>query len=491
MYINQRNKIVGILDTAMEAIRCVAEKYDDTYISIIMEGLLAVSRYMKNISNNEEAIERIESIWKLMQEMQKYAYNEESEKKIGELYNGVHEIRNCILQEKCRYKAVFMPYKASMWTSLESIWFAAQRDPDCDAVVMPLPYYDISNKENIRVIYEGNQFPSYVPITDYLQYDLAVQEPEMGFVHNPYDDTNNLTWVHPRYFSGELKKNIKCLVYSPYLTIASYTEGASDFLYTAPGIYNADKIVAQSESVSQIFQHYGHKKSKIIVQGTPKIDAVVTKQREEKKIPSEWKEKLHGKVFLLNTHLSYLPKAFTITGKQDNYATKYLREIMDTFINNQECSLIWRPHPLSRSMLESRFPECFEIMNNLEKRIYCSSNCVMDETDDYRIAFQRSDALISTYSSLINEYMATGKPVMIFQKQLSHDADMRAPLKRNLNYFRTGVEGMGFPDFIRMVTNGEDPKRKERMEMIKQAFVNSDGSAGKEIYLAVVKEMIG
>lgn len=37
---------------------------------------------------------------------------------------------------------VFLPYKASMWDSLESVWRAADADPDCDAYVIPIPYFD-------------------------------------------------------------------------------------------------------------------------------------------------------------------------------------------------------------------------------------------------------------------------------------------------------------------------------------------------------------
>ena len=43
---------------------------------------------------------------------------------------------------RIRREAVFLPYKASMWDSLESVWKAADEDPDCDAYVIPIPYYD-------------------------------------------------------------------------------------------------------------------------------------------------------------------------------------------------------------------------------------------------------------------------------------------------------------------------------------------------------------
>ena len=41
-----------------------------------------------------------------------------------------------------KLEAVFLPYNASMWGSLASIWKAADRDKDCNAVVVPIPYYD-------------------------------------------------------------------------------------------------------------------------------------------------------------------------------------------------------------------------------------------------------------------------------------------------------------------------------------------------------------
>lgn len=34
-----------------------------------------------------------------------------------------------------RREVVFLPYKASMWDSLESVWKAADEDSDCDAFV--------------------------------------------------------------------------------------------------------------------------------------------------------------------------------------------------------------------------------------------------------------------------------------------------------------------------------------------------------------------
>lgn len=41
-----------------------------------------------------------------------------------------------------RKEVVFLPYKASMWDSLESVWKAAVQDENTDAYVIPISYYD-------------------------------------------------------------------------------------------------------------------------------------------------------------------------------------------------------------------------------------------------------------------------------------------------------------------------------------------------------------
>lgn len=41
-----------------------------------------------------------------------------------------------------KYRRLFLPYKYSMWDSLQSIHEADQKDPECEAYVMLIPYYD-------------------------------------------------------------------------------------------------------------------------------------------------------------------------------------------------------------------------------------------------------------------------------------------------------------------------------------------------------------
>ena len=90
---------------------------------------------------------------------------EESYKLLAQIADSLeHEV-------KIRWEVVFLPYKASMWDSLESVWKAAEADEECDAYVIPVPYYDKHPDGTFgEYHYEKDLFPEYVPVTSYLDY---------------------------------------------------------------------------------------------------------------------------------------------------------------------------------------------------------------------------------------------------------------------------------------------------------------------------------
>lgn len=111
-------------------------------------------------------------------------------------------IQNGIKDMPERVEAVFLPYKASMWDSLESVWVAADEDESCDAYVIPIPYYDKNPDGSFKEMhYEAEEYPGYVPVTHYDEYDFQKHHPDMIFIHNPYDEYNHVTSVHPFLFT--------------------------------------------------------------------------------------------------------------------------------------------------------------------------------------------------------------------------------------------------------------------------------------------------
>ena len=94
---------------------------------------------------------------------------------------------------------------------------------------------------------------------------------------------------------------------------------------------------------------------------------------------------------------------------------------------------------------------------------------------------------------MINEYMATGKPIMIFQTKPTDEAAERSPMDLRTCYFKFKKDGgMPFQNFLEMVARREDPKGAERMQMLRErAFANLDGTAGEKIYAYLKEWLLG
>lgn len=156
-----------------------------------------------------------------------------------------------------RLEAVFLPYKASMWDSMELLWSASQNDEDCDTYVVPIPYYDRGAEGSFTSYhYEGDEMPSHVQVTHYENYDLQKRWPDTVFIQNPYDETNPDISVDPRFYSPELKNIAETLVYVPPIFSEDFLAEEGNIHeyadpYVAPGILNSDMVIVSSEDIKQ------------------------------------------------------------------------------------------------------------------------------------------------------------------------------------------------------------------------------------------------
>ncbi len=329
-----------------------------------------------------------------------------------------------------RMEVVFLPYKASMWDSLESVWKAADEDPNCDAYVVPIPYYDKNPDGSFREEhYEGGEYPAYVPVTSYREYDFAMRKPDMIFIHNPYDDCNYVTSVAPEFYSENLKQYTEKLVYIPYFVLGEvdpdHKEAVEKIAHfcTAPGVIHADVVIVQSENMRKAYidvltgaagentRPYWEKK--ILGLGSPKMDKVLESSREAWEVPWEWRqilEKPDGsrkKVILYNTSVTALLN-------QGENMIKKMHSVFDTFKENvEDVALLWRPHPLMKATIESMRPQLWMDYEKLEEQYREEGWGIYDDTVELNRAIALCDAYYGDGSSLVQLCQKAGKPVMI------------------------------------------------------------------------------
>ena len=338
-----------------------------------------------------------------------------------------NSVKNDIPERK---EVVFLPYKASMWDSLESVWKAADEDPDCDAYVIPIPYFDKNPDGSFKEMhYEGDQYPAYVPITHYDDYDISVRNPDMIFIHNPYDEYNYVTSVAPKFYSKNLKQYTEKLVYIPYFVLgeidpdnAEARKGIEHFCIE-PGVLNADVVIVQSEDMRKAYieilsEAMGEDtrpqwEKKILGLGSPKMDKVVETTEDDFEIPNEWMRTLtkpdgsRKKVILYNTSVTALLQ------HEDKMLVK-MRSVFETFKESvDDVALLWRPHPLIKATIESMRPELWSDYEKLVEEYRSEGWGIYDDSAELDRAIALSDAYYGDHSSLVQLCQQAGMPVMI------------------------------------------------------------------------------
>lgn len=310
---------------------------------------------------------------------------------------------------KVRLEIVFCPYKASMWDSLESVWKATDEDPDCDAYVVPIPYYDRKSDHSFGEFhYEGGDYPSYVPITHYDAYDFEARKPDVIYIHNPYDDCNYVTSVDPRFYSSELKKYTDELVYIPYFfTNLEY----SDAHLLLSAYKYADAIIVQNEVSRQQFKNSVFYK-KVYALGSPKLDCIID-YNNQKRFPSQLSGIVgNKKIIFFNTSLSFILK-------DTNSAFNKIQKIFNDFIKLENIFVVWRPHPLLEATLKSLRPKAYEKFSELKNKFInqCSGIYDVEMNIDELVAV--SDAYVGEESSsVVMLFASLGKPVFIINDNI-------------------------------------------------------------------------
>ena len=333
-----------------------------------------------------------------------------------------------------KQEIVFMPYKASMWDALESVYLAAREDECCDAYVVPIPYFDRKADKTLgQMHYEGAEYPKNIEITDWEEYRFEERLPDVIYIHNAYDDMNLVTCVHPRFFSSNLKKYTEKLIYIPYFVLEEIDpkdqakiDGIKHFC-VLPGIINADKVIVQSENMRQIYINEYTKaieaaggsvdrkrlEEKFLGLGSPKFDKVLNTRKEDLEIPEEWLktiQKADGswkKIVFYNTSVAALLQ-------HDEKMLEKMKSVFSIFKEHQdEVALLWRPHPLIKTTIESMRPQLWAEYSKLVEQYKEEGWGIYDDTADMDRAVVLSDGYYGDPSSVVQLVQKAGKPAMI------------------------------------------------------------------------------
>lgn len=386
-----KNRIIERLNSLKSNVASVEKKEDSSSSEDISNELSAV----KNILKEGLSSQHFDVYDKIYREIPK----------VKSLQKMIDRLIKKVSQEK-HFKKVFffLPYKAAMWDSLESVYLAAAEDKEHTlAYVMPIPYCNRKpdgSSEEWHI--EGDLFPENIPILNWEDVDLNEWQPDAIFVHNPYDGMNKISSVAPNYYSDKLKEVTNCLVYIPYYATVGGM-GAEGFV-PLPIYENANYIAIQSERHRKFF-HPAIPDQKFLPFGSPKFDRVISVSKNPPEPPSEWKAKLQNKkVYFYNTTLG------TLMAQPARFMRK-LQYCLDIFRERKDVCLIWRPHPLLESTLISMGPEYIPIFEKIRDEFIKDDYGIYDTTPDIEKTIALSDVYIGEGASSVPAlYNVAGKP---------------------------------------------------------------------------------
>lgn len=343
-----------------------------------------------------------------------------------------------------KYRAVFLPYKASMWDSFDSVWRAAEADPQCECHVIPIPYFHKNADGTLgKMNYEGARLPADVPLEKWDTFDLENFHADMIFIHNPYDDKNLVTTVPPFFYAKNLRNYTDMLVYIPYFIC---NDEMPKELCILPGTIYAHKVIVESETIRAAYitewENYANEnsgletlddpKDKFVALGSPKLDLALRVCQNPPALPHQWNgifldhKGRRKKIILYNTTLSMF---LADTGAY----LKKLSVVFSLLETIQGIILWWRPHPLLyetlatmrsdyaaqyKSLVKWYQERSFEILDDGCRKGNMvgpqkSYHFIYDGSADLYRAIAWSDAYYGDWSSLVKLYQATGKPIMI------------------------------------------------------------------------------
>lgn len=358
----------------------------------------------------------------------------------NKLYKGLKKqlikIENSVKNDiHVRLEIVFFPYKASMWDSLESIYLAAREDPNCDAYCVPIPYFDIKQDRTLgQMHYEGSDYPKDIEVIDWQTYKFEERKPDIIFIHNPYDNWNLVSCVHPRFYSDNLKKYTETLVYVPYY---STTGGMAESQRLCPAYINADYIVIQSPKFRDYFDE-SIPDEKFLAFGSPKFDRIIQKCENPPAPPKEWK--LNDAQLRKEGRIVYFYNT-SIAGMLDSTEDflKKMQYVFSCFEGRKDACLLWRPHPLLESTFDSmraQYKPAFEAL----KKYFVEHNVgIYDTTPDIAEAIAYSDAYIGdSGTSVTSLFGIAGKPIFILNNRLHSEPQedsWRGEISAGFNFF--------------------------------------------------------
>lgn len=229
---------------------------------------------------------------------------------------------------------------------------------------------------------------------------------------------------------------------------------------------------ADQDATKMYFENHFRKNIKLGLQrvysiGYPSLEAVIQRLNAKSCVKSIYKNKNR-------IHVMWTPRWTMDEKVGGSNFLKYYKQIFQLMNGNEHFSFVFRPHPMLFEFFISHGylskSEYQEIMTLFEK----STNMSYDKSGEYLDTFIDTDILISDNSSIIVEYLLTGKPMIYCYNDSSFIFNDIMKQILECNYVANDWKEV--LDYLQLLCNGTDSKATTRSTLCKKMYEQNQGA---------------
>lgn len=356
-------------------------------------------------------------------------------------------------------KVVFVCHEPAFWSMFRSVYELMKSDPQFETVIiaMPKPYTNpISEKANFRIkniidFFNDNsiEFIKGYDVETGNWLDPLELAADYIFFQTPYN-------IYGPEWSIDMVSSFSRVCYIPYGTLMIKGRVAK-IVHDEHFFKHVHLFFMQSDFKKKMFldefkDRDWCKESRVIVSGHPKLSFLLENKDCSGKV---WRRKNDKSV----KKVLWTPRWRQVEGTCSFY--DYREYFFNFCIEHKEVDFVFRPHP--RFFHDSVVTGDMSIkdLNKLKSDYDNSENMRIDLTGSYEDTLMTSDMLVSDITSIMFEYMATGKPIIYtHKKDIFNDFGKR--LSEGFYWVRNERE---LNITVNMLLSGEDPMRDIRNKL--------------------------
>lgn len=443
-------------------------------LGILSTIMLLTSRHARHLIKKEKVDNELKSELspkreeKLRKWMQTFSFSNLKivENDYRSISNWKKELKKLRRQEKAyknrgpsdKLTIVFAVHFFSSFSAIESIYQAMHKDSSFTPHIVLLPRYqpgmkhtkygfDYAYDEGMELYMQERGYDYTLAYNDGIWVTLYDFNPDGVFFQTPYESQR------PELYSHFCLMNYPKIMYTPYgpwimdKSVSDYIDHGlnTDFFNSCWRVF-MDKL--SIEITQWAAPQYVEK---CVLTGSPKVDYIMQGLNYTDYC---WKNKdsAHKKVI-------WLPR-WGIADDRTSFIDYY--EYFIGLINQGNVEFVLRPHPMLWQDIDRTGVLTPEQKEHMISAFEDPVNSTIDYSSDYREGLLSCDFLIMDFTSIVYEYLPTGKPVIYTPK----DNTLVDPRIMEACYIARNKSDL--QSFIDMLMRNEDPLREKRLRIINE-----------------------